>query len=110
MEKFDKKTEKWFKNMPEGTQTTVMTCEKCGLSYKPSLGHNCKFEKTPKSCPFCHEDKEGCIKMLGAFSLHNPFNAGTWYLTCGKAKPCEIKFCPVCGRNLTQDRRKKDER
>lgn len=25
-----------------GQQTTVCQCEKCGLFYKPSLGHKCK--------------------------------------------------------------------
>ena len=39
--KYDKKTEKWFKKHP-GTHTTVCRCDKCGLFYKPSLGHKCK--------------------------------------------------------------------
>lgn len=45
MEKFDKETEKWFRQHPY-SQTTVMTCEKCGLIYKPSLGHKCKAIKS----------------------------------------------------------------
>lgn len=38
--KFDKETQRWLeKNLAQ--QTTVMKCEKCGLLFKPSLGHNC---------------------------------------------------------------------
>lgn len=37
----DAETKKWFKDNP-GAQTTVMRCEKCGLWYKPMLGHDCK--------------------------------------------------------------------
>jgi hypothetical protein len=36
--RFDLETSKWFKNHI-GAQTTVMQCERCGLYYKPSLGH-----------------------------------------------------------------------
>lgn len=40
---FDGETEKWFtRNF--FNQTTVMKCEKCGLFFKPSLGHKCKME------------------------------------------------------------------
>ena len=42
--KYDSKTEKWFK-MHMNAQTTVIKCEKCGLFYKPSLGHKCKKER-----------------------------------------------------------------
>lgn len=38
---FDAETRKWFQNHI-GAQTTVMCCEKCGLWYKPILGHKCK--------------------------------------------------------------------
>lgn len=41
---FDKATEKWFREHPFN-ETTVMQCDKCGLFYKPSLGHICKTEK-----------------------------------------------------------------
>lgn len=41
--KYDEQTKKWFaKNF--FNQTTVMKCEKCGLFFKPSLGHKCKKE------------------------------------------------------------------
>lgn len=39
--RFDEETRKWFRNNL-GAQTTVMCCEKCGLWYKPILGHKCK--------------------------------------------------------------------
>lgn len=38
---YDKETKKWFNNH-FGQQTTVCLCDKCGLFYKPSLGHKCK--------------------------------------------------------------------
>ena len=44
MAHFDKATEKWFKEHPHN-ETTVMKCDRCGLFYKPILGHKCKFEK-----------------------------------------------------------------
>lgn len=46
----DKATEKWFKERP-GIETTVMQCDKCGLFYKPSLGHNCG----QKVCDLTHK-------------------------------------------------------
>ena len=44
---FDSETRKWFQKNP-GAQTTVTRCNRCGLYYKPSLGHkssNCKIRK-----------------------------------------------------------------
>lgn len=41
--KMDSETNAWFKDHP-GAQTTVMCCEKCGLWYKPDLGHECKVK------------------------------------------------------------------
>ena len=39
--RFDAETRKWFlRNM--SAQTTVMQCDRCGLWYKPILGHKCK--------------------------------------------------------------------
>lgn len=40
---FDTETRKWFKRNPDA-QTTVMYCGKCGLWYKPILGHKCKVK------------------------------------------------------------------
>lgn len=43
--RYDKETSKYFNNPKNvGSQTTVCRCEKCGLFYKPSLGHKCKKE------------------------------------------------------------------
>lgn len=42
--RFDAATKEWFRNRI-GVQTTVCKCEKCGLHYKPSLGHKCKKGK-----------------------------------------------------------------
>lgn len=42
--KYDKETRAWFDRHPDA-QTTVMCCEKCGLWYKPILGHKCKKGK-----------------------------------------------------------------
>lgn len=39
----DKATDEWFKKHP-GLRTTVARCEKCGLYFKPSLGHECEVE------------------------------------------------------------------
>lgn len=44
---FDAETKKWFEQHPFA-QTTVMQCERCGLYFKPSLGHklgDCKVKK-----------------------------------------------------------------
>jgi hypothetical protein len=41
--KYDEATRKWFSKRPDA-QTTVMCCEKCGLWYKPMLGHKCKVK------------------------------------------------------------------
>lgn len=39
--KYDIETQKWFNAHPFHC-TTVCRCNKCGLFYKPSLGHVCK--------------------------------------------------------------------
>lgn len=52
-----------------------------------------------KSCPYCHEDNEGYVKMFGRFYLRKDHFNG-WNLYAGKGKPLPIKFCPMCGRPL----------
>lgn len=42
--KFDITTASWFEMNP-GTITTVTKCGNCGLFYKPSLGHKCRYSK-----------------------------------------------------------------
>lgn len=39
----DERTNEWIKQHP--WPTTVTQCEKCGLWYKPDIGHECKGEK-----------------------------------------------------------------
>lgn len=41
----DETTTKWFEKQPDYMVATVRQCKKCGLYYKPSLGHKCKEEK-----------------------------------------------------------------
>ena len=41
--KYDRATKAWFSRYI-GQQTTVCQCKKCGLFYKPILGHKCKKE------------------------------------------------------------------
>ena len=53
-----------------------------------------------EGCEYCNEDRYGYRKMLGAFSIYNPFHGYEYYLNCGKAKPRKINYCPVCGRKL----------
>ena len=43
--KFDRATKAWF-DSHIGQQTTVCHCEKCGLFYKPILGHKCKAKRS----------------------------------------------------------------
>ena len=41
--KFDKDTQDWFYLHPFA-ETTLQKCEKCGLYFKPILGHKCRGE------------------------------------------------------------------
>lgn len=41
--KNDAALDRWFRQHP-GAETTVMQCPRCGLYYKPLLGHKCKKE------------------------------------------------------------------
>lgn len=98
---YDKETEKWFENHPDA-QTTTMQCDKCGLSYKPSLGHKCKYalKKAEKilPCPFCgahYSDTAmiGCVNIYqspktGCFQVHcyKCNTTSDWYDTEAKAR------------------------
>lgn len=44
----DAATKNWFRNRPVWEVTTVQKCEKCGLFYKPELGHKCKGEQNER--------------------------------------------------------------
>ena len=53
-------------------------------------------------CEYCKEDREGFIRMFGAFSITNPFHGNEWFINTGHCKPRQIFFCPMCGRRLHQ--------
>ena len=51
-------------------------------------------------CEYCKEDSEGYRKMLGAFSITNPFHGSAWNIETCHCKPRQIYFCPMCGRKF----------
>ena len=53
-------------------------------------------------CEYCSEDSEGYRKMIGAFSITNPFHGNVWNIETRHCKPRQIYFCPMCGRRLTK--------
>ena len=53
-------------------------------------------------CEYCKEDNEGYRKMIGAFSITNPFHGNVWNIESCHCKPRQIYFCPMCGRKLPQ--------
>ena len=53
-------------------------------------------------CEYCKEDNEGYRKMIGAFSITNPFHGNVWNIETCHCKPRQIYFCPMCGRKLPQ--------
>ena len=53
-------------------------------------------------CEYCKEDSEGYRKMIGAFSITNPFHGSVWNIETCYCKPRQIYFCPMCGRRLPQ--------
>lgn len=53
-------------------------------------------------CDYCKEDREGYRQMLGAFVLQNPFHKNEWYISTGHCKMRRIYFCPMCGRQLSE--------
>lgn len=56
-----------------------------------------------EDCRFCNEDIDGYRKVLGAFSISNPFHGRDFYLNAGKLKPRKINFCFMCGRRLSME-------
>ena len=54
----DKLLIKWFQEHPFA-ETTVMQCKKCGLMYKPNLGHICEKVKKCGDCVFAVPTKWG---------------------------------------------------
>ena len=53
-------------------------------------------------CEYCNEDSDGYRKMIGAFSITNPFHGNVWNIETCHCKPRQIYFCPMCGRRLPQ--------
>lgn len=53
-------------------------------------------------CEYCNEDSEGYRKMIGAFSITNPFHGNVWNIETCHCKPRQINFCPMCGRRLSK--------
>ena len=53
-------------------------------------------------CAYCKEDREGYRKMIGAFSITNPFHGNVWNIETCHCKPRQIYFCPICGRRLPE--------
>ena len=53
-------------------------------------------------CEYCSEDSDGYRKMIGAFSITNPFHGNVWNIETHRCKPRQIYFCPMCGRRLTK--------
>ena len=53
-------------------------------------------------CEYCNEDRDEYRKMIGAFSITNPFHGNVWNIETCHCKPRQIYFCPMCGRMLTE--------
>lgn len=53
-------------------------------------------------CEYCNEDSDGYRKMIGTFSITNPFHGNVWNIETCHCKPRQIYFCPMCGRRLSQ--------
>lgn len=59
-------------------------------------------EEREKGCEYCNEDSEGYRKMIGSFSITNPFHGNVWNIETCHCKPRQIYFCPMCGRMMTE--------
>ena len=66
------------------------------------LMSHCVTVQELDGCEYCNEDSEGYRKMLGAFSITNPFHGSVWNIETCHCKPRQIYFCPMCGRKLPQ--------
>ncbi len=70
-------------------------------------GEESRMDDIKMLCPFCHEDSDGYVMPLeknchafirfGMDGWELSLNAKGWH---GSAK---IKYCPICGRNLTHE-------
>ena len=41
-------------------------------------------------CEYCNEDSDGYRKMIGAFSITNPFHGNVWNIETHRCKPRKI--------------------
>lgn len=71
-EMYDSKLQDWLNKHPSA-QTTVVKCEKCGLFYKQTLGHECKCKETIKDCHI-DERAEELIGDIVKVTLKNDNN------------------------------------
>lgn len=96
---FDKTTKEWFAKHPDA-QTTIMCCEKCGLEYKPSLGHKCKYApKQGNTCNDCiHYDacKNILLNSKPEYKNKNLIVTGVCKLFKNKADFVEVVRCGQC--------------
>lgn len=82
MKHFDKATEEWFLKNPFA-ETTVMQCDKCGLCYKPSLGHECKSKEVcdlTNKCGSCE------------YAVPTTFGKSHCYVECANREHVD-KYC-----------------
>lgn len=56
-----------------------------------------RIDREACGCPYCTPDAEGYVRKFGAFSIHDGM------LETGHCKPQEIKYCPHCSRQLTEE-------
>ena len=61
-----------------------------------------ELEERELGCEYCNEDGDGYRKMIGAFSITNPFHGNVWNIENCHCKPRQIYFCHMCGRRLSQ--------
>ena len=59
-------------------------------------------EKRERGCEYCNDDRDGYRKMIGAFSITNPFHGNVWNIETCHCKPRQIYFCPMCRRMLSE--------
>ena len=88
--------------------TYLLECEldgDCSVMAKECADHliaNGVTVQEQDGCEYCKEDNEGYRKMIGAFSITNPFHGNVWNIETCHCKTRQIYFCPMCGRKLPQ--------
>lgn len=78
------------------------------LSAVMALGAVMLDTKKQESCEYCHEDSDGCVRSIESIEK----NSHAWLVRRGRTmklrvgfkgehSECDILFCPMCGRRLT---------